>query len=118
MKRPGFVAGYAMKQLFSKSATIKYPYEKLVIDSKYRGKIIYDPASCIGCNICVRDCPASCLKIVNEGTKEDKKFECYIDVGHCIVCGQCVDSCPKGCLNLTPNIELATLNKEDFKEKL
>lgn len=117
-KRPGVVAGYAMKQLFRKPATIKYPQGGLVIDRNYRGKLSYNPANCIGCNLCVRDCPADALEIINAGTKENKAFECHLNLAHCIFCGQCVDSCKKGCLVLTPNIELAGLKKADFKMKL
>lgn len=117
-KIPGAVVGYAIRQFFKKPATIKYPQEGLVIDRNYRGKLKYDPDDCIGCNLCVRDCPTGAIKITNVGTKEDKVFECDLDLGHCIFCAQCVDSCRKGCLNFTPNIELATLNKDEMTVKL
>ncbi|MDO4581044.1 MAG: 4Fe-4S dicluster domain-containing protein [Bacillota bacterium] len=118
VKYPGKITGFALKHLLKKPATIAYPAGGLVIDKKYRGKIAYDADDCIGCNLCVRDCPAGAIKIVNVGTKEDKKFECYLNVGHCIFCAQCVDSCRKGCLSFTPDIELAVLNKEDLTVKL
>ena len=82
-KKPGVIAGYAMKHLFKKPATISYPYDKLKIEPNYRGKLKYDADDCIGCNLCVRDCPTGAIKIINVGTKEDKKFECHLDLGHC-----------------------------------
>lgn len=119
MKRsPGRITGFALKHVLKKPATIAYPAGKLDIDPKYRGKLQYDPANCIGCNLCVRDCPAGALTIVNVGTKEEKQFECHLNMGHCIFCAQCVDSCKKGCLSFTPNIELAGLDKQAMKVKL
>ena len=53
-RKPGVITGYAMKHLFKKPATIKYPYDKLKIEPNYRGKLKYDPDDCIGCNLCVR----------------------------------------------------------------
>lgn len=117
-RKPGVITGYAMKHLFKKPATIKYPYDKLKIEPNYRGKLKYDPDDCIGCNLCVRDCPTGAIKIINVGTKEDKKFECHLDLGHCIFCAQCVDSCRKGCLAFTQDIELAVMDRKNFKVKL
>ncbi len=119
MKRsPGRIAGFALKHLLKKPATIAYPAAKLEIEPHYRGKIQYNADDCIGCNLCVRDCPASAISIVNVGTKEEKKFECHLNLGHCIFCAQCVDSCRKGCLSFTPNIELADMSREALKVKL
>ena len=41
---------------------------------------------CIGCGICVEECPASAIVLENEKAKvaEDK----------CTDCGTCADSCP------------------------
>lgn len=117
-KGPGKITGFALKHMMKKPATIAYPKGGLKIDQHYRGKLKYEPVTCIGCNLCMRDCPTGAIKIVNAGTKEDKKFECYLDLGKCIFCAQCVDSCRKGCLAMTPDIELTTLDKKQLKLKL
>ena len=117
-KGPGKIMGFAVAHFFKKPATTTYPKTKLDIDKRYRGKLTYDPANCIGCNLCVRDCPANALKITNIGTKEDKVFECELNLAHCIFCAQCVDSCPKHCLEMSTNIELAGFNRDDLKMKL
>jgi len=114
-KGPGKITGYAMNHLFKKPATIAYPYGKLELEKNYRGRIEYHAESCIGCKLCERDCPASAIKIVNVGTKEEKVFELHLDYGHCIFCAQCVDSCRKGCLTFSQNIELAGLDKDQMK---
>ena len=117
-KSPGAVVGYALKQLTQKPATISYPKGELQINSGYRGKLSFDNSDCIGCTLCMRDCPTDAITITNVGTKEDKKFECDWYMGRCIFCAQCVDSCRKGCLKMTPDIELSTLDRNDLKVKL
>ena len=119
MKRtPGRIAGFALKHLFKKPATIAYPFGKLKIEPNYRGKIVYDAANCIGCNLCVRDCPTGAIQIVNAGTKENKVMECHMDYARCIFCAQCVDSCKKDCLHFSPDIELAGFDKKAMKVAL
>jgi len=46
-----------------------------------------DKNKCIGCGICVKECP------VNAITMKDGKAE--IDMEKCIRCGRCHDVCPK-----------------------
>ena len=118
MKAPGKITGYALKHLGKKPATVAYPFGKLDIDPNYRGKLRFHADTCIGCQLCVKDCPADALKVENIGTKENKKFRAILDLDHCIFCCQCVDSCRKGCLSFTPNIELAGLSREDMKLEL
>jgi formate hydrogenlyase subunit 6/NADH:ubiquinone oxidoreductase subunit I len=115
---PGKIVNMTIKQFFKEPATIAYPKGKMDIADKYRGRLIYDPANCIGCNLCVRNCPAGALKITNEGTKEGRKMRADLNVGHCIFCCQCVDCCPKKCLSFSQNIDLSSLNKKDLTVRL
>lgn len=112
--RPGRIIKMAVGQLFKKPATIAYPNGKLQIVDKYRGRIAYDPANCVNCGLCVRNCPAGALKIVNEGTKENPEMKALLNVGHCVFCCQCVDSCRRNCLSFTQNIDLSSLDKKDL----
>lgn len=107
--------GTVLQGLYKKTATIPYPAGQLEIDPAYRGKLKFDAGSCIGCQLCVKDCPTKALRIENVGTKEDKKFEAVLDLDRCIFCAQCIDSCRKGSISITPHIELAELQRDKMR---
>ena len=106
MTKPGKMLAEVLRSVGRKPATVRYPRVKVTMPADFRGKLAFDPAKCIGCKLCMRDCPSAAIEIVKVG---DKKFEAHIDIAKCIACGQCVDSCPKDALRLTGDFELAQL---------
>lgn len=73
----------------------------------YRGKIMYDKETCIGCKMCVKVCPAKAIEFL----EEEKKICIYI--GRCISCAQCNDVCPVNCLTMSNDFLLANTNRLD-----
>lgn len=114
MIRPGKMMQQVLRSLFKKPATINYPLVKTDMPDKFRGKLIFHPEKCIGCKLCMRDCPANAIQIKKVGDK----FEAEIDLGKCIYCGQCVDSCMKKALEMTKEFELASLERKNLKVTL
>ena len=56
--------------------------------------IIVEPDKCVGCNACVRTCPApeaNITKALGNG-----KFITTVDTDKCIACGECVRNCTHG----------------------
>ncbi len=101
-----------LRSVFKKPATTHYPFTKAVMPDKFRGKIKFYPERCIGCKLCMRDCPSGAIEIRKTA---DGKFECDIDLGKCIYCAQCVDSCMKKALEATREFELAALDRNKLK---
>lgn len=112
MIRPGKMIKQVLESIFKKPATTKYPFIKETPPKSFRGKLKFYPEKCIGCKMCMRDCPAGAINIRKTA---DGKFECDIDLGKCIYCAQCVDSCPKKALEATSEFELATLDRAKLK---
>lgn len=98
--------------IFKKPATNLYPAQKMEMPERFRGKIKFYPEKCIGCKMCMRDCPTNAITINKVG---ENKFEAVFDLSRCIYCAQCVDSCPKKALEATKEVELAELDKKKLR---
>ena len=55
--------------------------------------IAIDEEKCIGCSLCVKDCPGSCLSVEN-GKAQARQIGC-------IQCGHCYAICPQGAVRMT-----------------
>jgi formate hydrogenlyase subunit 6/NADH:ubiquinone oxidoreductase subunit I len=119
----------AISHIFTKPATTKYPFVKPQIPEDARCKTVYEIKSCnvidIGtglkdgltidvksivgsnCRVCVRDCPAAAIEIVEVEGKQRPQ----IRLDKCIFCHQCVESCPRGAITSSIFYELATTDK-------
>lgn len=87
-----------LRALVMPSVTVNYPLEKLKPFERFRGALLFDQVVCIGCNLCVKACPSSCIALENSKSPEGKKVakvDWYtIDFGKCNFCRLCEEACP------------------------
>ncbi len=112
MKIPGKMAKEVLRHSVKTPATCNYPFEKAEMPEGFRGKMAFDSDKCIGCKICVRDCPAAAVTITKVG---EKLFEAEFRLDFCIYCEQCAESCPKDAIQATKEFELAALDRKCHK---
>lgn len=121
----GIVKGMAitLKNLFSKTKTEYYPYEKKTLPSRSRIFLTHKrkedgTPACIACGLCARSCPDSVLKI--EAHPEDRKKPMIYDwyMGRCTFCGLCVEACPYDAIGFTQDFEKATGSHWSLIKKL
>lgn len=112
MKWPGQMTGEALRHVAKKPATIGYPFVPVEMPPQFRGKMVFLAEKCIGCKLCVKDCPAHALEI---NKVADKRFEAVFDLDHCIYCAQCADSCNKDAIVNSAQFELAALDRKTLR---
>lgn len=115
MTWPGKMFPFILKMFFEKPATIQYPSKKANKSKNFRGKLEYDAEKCVGCKMCMRNCPAKAIEIEKVA---DKQFKAYVYLDRCIYCGQCVDSCNRNALKNTRAFELANFDRKNLRVEI
>jgi len=111
----------AVKYLFRKPKTLRYPFEKKEPALRYRGFHLNDWDKCTGCGNCAYICPNEASEMVkipeitpkpSEGMKNERP---KLDYGRCCFCGLCVDICPAGSLRLSRDYLHIHFDTDTFK---
>jgi electron transfer flavoprotein alpha subunit len=73
---------------------------------------------CVGCGLCVKDCPYSAIALAYREKGAERKLKvAIIDLSKCTYCGACVDSCKKyNAIVLEKEEEVSVLvNKDEYR---
>ena len=65
--------------------------------------IIVKPEKCVGCNACVRTCPAPEANITRK--LDDGRFITSVNPDRCIACGECIKTCTHGARDYVDDTE-------------
>lgn len=84
----------ALRSLFTRAYTAKFPFAPHIPSVNFRGKPYYDEKKCIGCTACVNVCPSGALSFRDECSKENAQRRLTVRWDICIECGQCQLNCP------------------------
>jgi hydrogenase-4 component H len=107
----------ALKSLFSRPFTTRYPSEPFEPIPEFRGRPRFDEAECIGCGACAEVCPSDCIDLLDETDGSEPKRRLVQHLDACICCGQCERYCTteKG-IKLSNEYDFAGFAPEDFEE--
>ncbi len=95
----------ALKSLFSRPATINYPFEQSPKNKEARGLIVYEVEKCIYCLRCEEVCPPGAILFTQN--RENFEFTYHYNPYLCIYCGECVRACPDKAEALSQSSEKA-----------
>jgi len=106
MGKPSILSPFkAIRFLFKKPVTLRYPFQRKEPARKYRGFHLNDWDTCTGCGNCADICPNEAITMIEApeikpepGQKNERP---QLDYGRCCFCGLCVDICPPGSLRLS-----------------
>jgi len=108
----------AVRYLFKKPKTIRYPFEPKEPSQRYRGFHLNDWDKCNGCGNCRDICPNEAITMVKipeiKPKPGEKNERPQIDYGRCCFCGLCVDICPPGALRLSRDYFHIHFDKKTF----
>src|SRR5438128_1390147 len=113
------------RHMFKPTIAVNYPYEKVPMYPKYRGKqvLMRDEnglEKCVACGLCSVACPADAIYLEaaeNDGTVQagPRYASVYqIHKTRCIFCGYCEEACPVGAVFMGKDYELAVYSKDNF----
>ncbi|MCD6380818.1 MAG: NADH-quinone oxidoreductase subunit D [Candidatus Odinarchaeota archaeon] len=89
-----------IKNLTHKAITFNFPPSGN-LTKRFRGRHIFYPDKCIGCQLCAKICPNNAITMVDRERDGKKVKFPQIDYEKCCFCGLCVDICPKQALRFT-----------------
>jgi len=106
----------AFKNIFTRAATVRYPYGKAEFHPRYRGKPEFQD-ECLGCTACMEVCPPGAIEIVDDVENRKRRVIRYFD--RCITCGECerVCTCGNG-IKMVPEFAMAVYDRKDLVESV
>lgn len=104
-----------LRTIMRKPDTTLFPLTQSKYHDAYRGRVRMREENCVGCGLCVRDCPAGALEL-EKRSKTSYTLRHYAE--RCAYCAQCEYSCKFNAIYLDNSYRSAVENKEKLHETL
>lgn len=112
-KLPYFLEG--ISNIFKPTLTDDIPVDEVKGCENYRGKIVFNENSCIGCGICMRVCAGDAISKDIKAIEGGQEITMTFDLFSCTFCGLCKDFCPKKAIELTDEVIMVATEKNQMK---
>lgn len=98
--------GTILRQFTHAPVTTRFPAEPAHTFDATRGHVVFDPAKCTSCTICMKRCPSQAITV-------DRAAKVWtIDRFRCVICSQCVELCKFGAVCVDAGYSAAATTDE------
>lgn len=128
MTKPAVLVPELLRNLATRPVTRFYPFEPAVVPERFRGTPRFKGEACIGCKVCMRDCPSDAIHINVEvippteppvegqpAPKPKRKMTMTLYLDRCVHCERCAEVCPKDAIYLDQEFAMAAFSREALK---
>ena len=104
----------AVLNLFRKPSTEQFPNPADEGLGNYRGRISFNPESCVDCGECIKVCAPTAITRVEEKVEGGSNITRSFDLTSCTFCGTCQDFCNEGSIKLTKDYHMVAEDTKDL----
>ncbi len=104
----------AIHNAFTKPSTEAFPCPEGEGLGHYRGRIFFNPESCVDCGMCIRVCSPAAITVEREEVEGGVNITRTFDLTSCTFCATCEDFCEEGSIKMTTDYHMVGTKHEDL----
>ena len=104
----------AVINAFTKPSTEAFPCPENEGLGAYRGRIAFNPESCVDCGMCIKVCAPMAITRTVEEVEGGENITRTFDLTSCTFCATCVDFCDEGSIKMTTDYHMVATDPKDL----